>query len=150
MNLDVIQGAIIALVSIGGGAGLQDYLSRKRDQVDRRVDFERDTLLDLQAALGDMAVAAEQIRFAKREADSWSDGQAGLPWTEMIANGVRAGRFSVLVDDIELQNLASETESAFLRLAQAASDAEANAAETSARDLFRRANLRIGQRVRGL
>lgn len=84
MNLDVIQGAIIALVSLGGGAGLQTYLSDRRTRLDQRIQFEHDKLLDLQAALGDMAVAAERILFAKRAASSWSDDQHGLPWTDVI------------------------------------------------------------------
>lgn len=150
MNLDVMQGALIALVSLGGGVGIQNYNSYKREQRDQRIAFAKDTLLDLQSALGDMALAAEQIRFAKREAGSWSDGQSGLPWTDLLKNAIQASRYSVLLDDEDLQRLTEQTENAFLRLAHAASEVEAKAEEDPARAILRQANARIGERVRGL
>jgi hypothetical protein len=150
MNADTLLGALIALVSIGGGFGLQSYLSDRRARHDQRIQFERDMLLDLQLALGDMATVAEQIRFAKRASGSWSDAQPELPWTELITNSVRAGRDSVLVDDASLWTLSDETREAYLRLASAASEEQATAELTCARDLLRRANARIGERVRGL
>jgi hypothetical protein len=150
MNVDVLQGAIIALVSIGGGAGLQSYLSERRERKDRRIQFEQDRLLDLQAALGDMAVSAEQIRFVKRAAGSWNDDQVGLPWADLLKHAIQAGRDRVLIDDTELQELASEAERAYFRVAEAASEAEAHTELARARELLRQANAHIGQRVRGL
>lgn len=68
----------------------------------------------------------------------------------MIKNAVQASRESVLVDDDELQELTAEAKEAFLRLANAASEAEATTELPRARDLLRQANERIGKRVRGL
>lgn len=150
MNTDTLLGALIALVSLGGGFGLQSYLADRRARHDQRTQFERDMLLDLQVALGDMATFAEQIRFAKRTAGSWSDGQTDLPWTDLIMNSVRAGRDSVLIEDATLWTLSDQTRAAYLRLASAASEEEAIAELTGARDLLRQVNERIGERVRGL
>jgi hypothetical protein len=38
-NLEVIEGAAIALISATGGALLQDYLVRRADRKDRQVQF---------------------------------------------------------------------------------------------------------------
>lgn len=54
-------------------------LTDRRSRKDLRLQFEHDRLLEPQAALADMAIAAEQIRFAKRTAGSWSDDQRYLP-----------------------------------------------------------------------
>lgn len=150
MNTDTLLGALIALISIGGGVGVQTYVSDRRARDDYRRQFERDMLLDLQAALGDMATLAEQIRFAKRQAGSWRDEQPEFPWTELISNSVRASRNSVLIEDSTLWTLSDQVRASYLRLASAASEEEADAEITKARDLLRQVNERIGNRVRGL
>lgn len=144
----VVQGAGIALISATGGALLQDYLIRRADRNDHRTRFALETLLNLQAAIGDLAIAAEQIVSTKRLSSSWETHSRGVPWIRLHKARVLTIRYGVLVGDEALENLTRELEEAYTRVALAPSEADAVAEEARARDLLRQTNARIGQRLR--
>src|SRR3954466_2122682 len=147
-NLEVIEGAAIALISATGGALLQDYLVRRADRKDRQVQFVFKTLLELQAAIGDLAVAAEQIDNRKRSSGSWDTGERGLSWRALNKHRVRAVRYAALVNDRGLEQLSRELEVAYYQFASARSEAESTAEGTRARELLYQTNSRIGQQFR--
>lgn len=97
MNWDVFQGAAIALLSLGGGALVGEFLTRRADRRDRRLQFSQSTLLDLQTTIGDMAIAAEQVLSGKRESSTWTGDVQGPAWDDLIRNAVLSSRYSVLI-----------------------------------------------------
>jgi hypothetical protein len=145
----VFQGAGIALISATGGALLQDFLVRRADRKDRQTRFALDTLLNLQVAIGDLAIAAEQIVSDKRLSRSWDAHGRGVTWVRLHKARVQAIRYGVLVGDEALERLIRELEQAYSQVALSQSEADATAAEERARDLLRQTNSRIGQRIRG-
>lgn len=144
----VLQGAGIAIISVTGGALLQEFLVRRADRRERRVKFENDALLQLQAAIGDLVVAAEQVVSDKRGSDSWSEPGQGETWLALHKARVLTMRYGVLVGDEPLATLTRELEQAYAEVANAQSAPDAAAAEPHARDLLRQTNLRIGQCIR--
>ena len=150
MNFDVLQGAGIALLSLGGGVGLQYLVGRKTDERDRRAGFQRDTLLALQSALGDMAMAVERLRAAQHGAASWAEARAQVPWLDLVEPSVRFRQDRVALDDTELRELASAAEAAFRRAISAASADEFAADYTPTEGLFDLTTARIGELIRQL
>jgi hypothetical protein len=147
-NLEVIEGAAIALISATGGALLQDYLVRRADRKDRQVQFAFKALLELQAAIGDLAVAAEQIDNRKRSSGSWDTGEHGLSWRALNTQRVRTIRYAALVGDRVLEHLSRELEQAYYQFASARSEAESTDERTRARELLYQTNTRIGEQFR--
>src|SRR3954447_24752828 len=109
-NLEVIEGAAIALISATGGALLQEILVRRADRHDRQVQFAFKTLLELQTAIGDLAIAAEQIDGRKRSTGLWDAGERGLSWRALNKHRVRTIRYAALVNDEALEKLSRELE----------------------------------------
>lgn len=147
-NLEVIEGAAIALISATGGALLQDFLVRRADRKDRQVQFALKTLLELQAAVGDLAIAAEQIDGRKRSSGSWVTNEHGLHWRALNKHRVRTIRYAALVNDQALEQLSRELEEAYYQFASARSEAESTAVRTRARELLYQTNNRIGSQFR--
>lgn len=145
----VFQGAGIALISATGGALLQEFLARRADRNDRRTQFALDTLLNLQVAIGDLAMAADQIVSDKRLSCSWESHGRGVIRVRLHKARVMAIRYGVLVGDEALENLIREVEHAYAQVALAQSEEEAVAEEARARELMRQTNMRIGQHIRG-
>jgi hypothetical protein len=146
----VFEGALVALISVTGGALLQEFLVRRADRRDRRVQFAQDTLLDLQAAIGELAIAAEQIISDKRSTRTWdSNGQSAI-WLDLSKARVLTIRYGVLVGDASLVTLTRDLEQAYSRLADAGSESDAAVEELRARDLLRQTNLSIGNCIRAL
>jgi len=145
----VLQGAGIALISATGGALLQEYLVRRADRRERQVQFAADTLLNLQVAIGDLAVAAEQIVSNKRLSQAWDTPGRGVPWIRLHKARVQTIRFGVLTGDETLERLTRDLEEAYTRVALAQSEAIITAEEERARELLRQTNMRIGQCIRG-
>src|SRR6476646_796226 len=102
-NLEVIQGAAIALISATGGALLQEFLVRRADRKERQTQFVLKTLLELQTAIGDLAIAAEQIDSRKRSSGSWDAGEHGLSWRALNKHRVRTIRYAALMNDHVLE-----------------------------------------------
>ena len=148
LNWDVFQGAGIALISITGGALLQEFLVRRADRRERRMQFAHDTLLNLQAAIGDLAIAAEQIDGDKRAAGTWVTAEQGSAWGDLNKSRVQTIRYGVLANDEALERLARELELAYAQMASATSASESARTRATARDLLRQTNIRIGQRMR--
>jgi hypothetical protein len=147
-NLEVLEGAVIALISATGGALLQEFLVRRADQRQRQTQFALDTLLKLQAAIGDLAIAAEQIESRKQSSGSWQTGEYGLLWRSLNKQRVQTIRYSVLVADPALQQLSSDLEQAYYDAASATSTAEATHSLVRARELLRETNILIGKHFR--
>jgi hypothetical protein len=147
-NLEVIAGAAIALISATGGALLQDYLVRRADRKDRQVKFAFKALLELQAAIGDLAVASEQIDNSKRSSGSWDTGEQGLSWRAMNKHRVRAIRYAALVNDRVLEHLSRELEQAYYLFVSARSEVESTDERARARELLYQTNARTGEQFR--
>jgi hypothetical protein len=150
LNWDVIQGAGIALISATGGALLQEFLIRRTDRRERRMQFAHDTLLNLQAAVGDLAITAEQIVGEKRASGSWCSVEQGAAWGDLNKYRVQTIRYGVLVDDEELETLARALEHACTKMAVAQSESESASERERARELLRQTNIRIGECIRDL
>jgi hypothetical protein len=148
VNLEVIEGAAIALISATGGALLQDYLVRRADRKDRQVQFVFKALLELQAAIGDLAVAAEQIDNRKRSSGSWDTGEQGLSWRVLNKHRVRTIRYAALVNDRVIEQLSRELEQAYYQFASAHSEVDSTDERTRARELLYQTNTRIGMQFR--
>jgi hypothetical protein len=148
LNLEVIEGAAIALISATGGALLQEFLVRRADRRERQTQFALDTLLKLQAAIGDLAIAAEQIESRKRSSGSWDSGEFGLLWRSLNKQRVQTIRYSVLMADPALQQLSSDLEQAYYEVASATSTADATSSLTRARELLHETNVLIGKHFR--
>jgi hypothetical protein len=147
-TLEVIEGAAIALISATGGALLQDYLVRRADRNERQVQFALKALLELQAAIGDLAIAAEQIVARKRSSGSWDAGEQGLRWRALNKHRVGTIRYCALVDDQVLEQQSRALEQAYYEAALATSEAEATRALTQAREILRETNRLIGKHFR--
>jgi hypothetical protein len=150
VNWGVFQGAGIAIISVTGGALLQEFLVRRADRRERRVQFAHDTLLDLQAAIGDLAIAAEQIISDKRGTGTWQTNGQSAVWLDLHKARVLTIRYGVLVGDASLAALTRDLELSYTRMANAQSESDAAEAEPRARDLLRQTNLSIGNGIRAL
>jgi hypothetical protein len=150
VNWGVFQGAGIAMISVTGGALLQEFLVRRADRRERRLQFAHDTLLELQGAIGDLAIAVEQIVGAKRNTGSWHTTGQGPVWLDLHKARVLTIRYGVLVGDASLAALSRDLEQAYSQLANAGSESDAAAEELRARDLLRQTNLSIGNCIRAL
>ena len=105
-------------------------------------------LLELQAAIGDLAVAAEQIDNRKRSSGSWDTGEQGLSWRALNKHRVRTIRYAALVGDRVLEQLSRDLEQAYYQFASARSEAESTDERTRARELLYQTNTRIGEQFR--
>ena len=79
INWDVLQGSPVALIAVTGEAFLQEYMTRRADRRERHLQFDRDMLFGLQTAIGDLAIAAEQILYEKRVSETWTAEELGSP-----------------------------------------------------------------------
>ena len=123
-NLEVIEGAAIALISATGGAFLQEFLVRRADRQDRQVQFAFKTPLELQTAVGDLASAAIQVDGRKRSTGLWDAGERCLSWRALNKHRVRPIRYAALVNDEVLEKLSRELEQTYYQFASARSEAE--------------------------
>lgn len=150
VNWGVFQGAGIAIISVTGGALLQEFLVRRADRNERRMKFAHETLLALQAAIGDLAIAAEQIVSDKRGSGGWDKNGQGAIWADLHKARVLTIRHGVLVGDEAVAALTRDLEQSYALVANAQSESDAAAEEPRARDLLRQTNIRIGQCIRAL